>query len=219
MLKRGFSFRNPVIVVSALLLIQISAFYGMSTSEFVPNPPPLKTFPSTVGDWLKVSESDPESDITDLLRADDWLNREYVSSHGKVSFWVAFYKTQRTGVSPHSPKVCLPGNGWQFESSGSLNVAIPGESAPIKINRDSVRSRQNRILALYWYQTPHRVVANEYMARIYLILDGLRYRRSDTAMVRVLSPIVNDQDEAAEQTALDFIRAAYPPLKHQLWSD
>jgi EpsI family protein len=213
------AFRTPIIVVSVLLLVQISAFYGMSTSEFVPNPPPLKTFPSTVGPWVKVSETNPESDITDLLRADDWVNREYVSPLGKVNFWVAFYKTQRTGVSPHSPKVCLPGNGWQFESSGTLTVSVPGEPAPIKMNRDLVSSRQNRMLAFYWYQTPHRVVANEYLARIYLILDGLRYRRSDTAMIRVLSPIINDQEDVAERNAVEFIKSVYPPLKQQLWHE
>ena len=210
-------FRTPVVVVSLLLLVQISAFYGMSTSEYVPNPPPLKTFPSTVGPWLKVSETNPESDITDLLRADDWLNREYSSPLGHVNLWVAFYKTQRTGVSPHSPKVCLPGNGWQPESSGTLTVAIPGEPAAVKINRYTVSNGQNRILALYWYQTPHRVVANEYLARIYLILDGLRYRRSDTAMIRVLSPIVNDQEDAAQLNAIEFIKSVYSPLKQQMW--
>src|SRR5437588_6195100 len=128
--KKRWSLRNPVVLVSVLLLVQISAFYGMSTSEYVPHPPPLKIFPGTVGPWTKVSESDPESDITDLLRADDWLNREYVSPLGKVNFWVAFYKTQRTGVSPHSPKVCLPGNGWQPESSGTMTIVVPGETAP-----------------------------------------------------------------------------------------
>ncbi len=216
-LKR--SLRTPVLVVSLLLQVQISAFYGMSTSEYVPHPPPLKTFPSTVGPWTKVSESDPESDITDLLRADDWLNREYASPLGRVNLWVAFYKTQRTGVSPHSPKVCLPGNGWQPESAGTLSLSVPGERAPIKINRYSVSSRQNRILAFYWYQTPHRVVASEYLARIYLILDGLRYRRSDTAMIRVLSPIIDDREDAAQLNAVEFIKTVYGPLKQQMWQD
>ena len=216
--KTFLSPRNPVIIVSVLLLIQISVFYGMSTSEYVPNPPPLKTFSAKVGSWTAVSEKQPESDITDLLRADDWLNREYAGPKGRVNFWVAFYKSQRTGVSPHSPKVCLPGNGWTAESAGTLQVNIPGEPAPIHINRYSVSSRQNRILAFYWYQTPHRVVADEYMARIYLILDGLRYRRSDTAMVRVLSPIFEEREDEAQSNALDFIQNVYTPLKQQLWT-
>ena len=216
--KKSF-LRTPIIVVSVLLLVQISAFYGMSTSEFVPHPPPLKNFPSTVGPWVKVGETEPQSDITDLLRADDWLNREYLSPLGRVNLWVAFYKTQRTGVSPHSPKVCLPGNGWQPESSGTLTISVPGEPGPIKINRYSVSSRQDRILAFYWYQTPHRVVANEYLARIYLILDGLRYRRSDTAMIRVLSPIKDDREEAAQLNAVEFIKSVYLPLKQQMWQE
>jgi EpsI family protein len=152
-----------------------------------------------------------------FLKADDTLTRDYAGP-GDVQLFVAFFKSQRGGVTPHSPKVCLPGNGWTPENSGVLSVRVPGESAPISVNRYIVRHDEDRSLVLYWYENPHRVIANEYLSKFYLILDALRYHRSDEALVRVTTPIGGKDDAAAERHAIEFIQAVYLPLKRQMWS-
>jgi len=40
-------------------------------------------------------------------------------------------------------------------------------------------------LVLYWYQTPQRVIASEYLSKAYLIWDTLRRRSPASAIVRV----------------------------------
>ena len=44
---------------------------------------------------------------------------------------MAFFKTQRAGQAPHSPKNCLPGSGWSQVESGTKSIAVPGREAPI----------------------------------------------------------------------------------------
>ena len=56
-------------------------------------------------------------------------------------------------------------------------------------------------LVLYWYQSHQRVVASEYRAKIYTVLDSIRYRRSDTALVRVVIGVSNGNVQRATQQA------------------
>jgi EpsI family protein len=215
---KGPFHRPSVLVVSCLLVTEIALFYTMPTSEYIPTPPPLKTFQTTAGPWQMARETQIESEVQAFLKADDTLSRQYGGGGGPgpIDLFVAFFKTQRAGVTPHSPKVCLPGAGWTPETSSIVDVPVPGETDPIPVNRYVVRHGQERSLVMYWYQAAHRVVASEYMAKLYLMMDALRYRRSDEAMIRVIVPITAQEDEA-ERTARQFIGHIYAPLKQQMW--
>jgi EpsI family protein len=208
---------TPIAVVSLILFVQIISFYSTSTAEYIPSPPPLKQFATTVGPWQSVREFPIESEVQAFLKADDTLNREYVGAQGGVNLFVAFFKTQRAGVTPHSPKVCLPGAGWTPESSQFISVKVQGESDPIPVNRYIVRHGDQQSLVMYWYQGAHRVVASEYMSKLYLMVDSLRYNRSDAALVRVIAPVVSGDVEKSEIVATQFIQQIYAPLKQQMW--
>jgi EpsI family protein len=60
---------------------------------------------------------------------------------------------------------------------------------------------------LYWYQGRGRNVASEYWGKIYTVLDSVRLRRSDGAMVRITVPI-GDSEAKAEQNAIELATAA-----------
>jgi EpsI family protein len=209
---------KAVMIVTALLAAEIVLFYAVPTKEYIPTPPPLETFATNVGPWQTIHQTEIDAYTQGFLRADDTLSRLY-SGPGQVDLFVAFFKSQRGGVTPHSPKVCLPGNGWTPETSSIISVSVPGETASIPVNRFIVTHGEQRSLVLYWYQNPQRVTANEYLSKFYLVYDALRYRRSDEALVRVIADISASNDAAAaEQHALQFIRDVYLPLKRQMWS-
>jgi hypothetical protein len=44
-------------------------------------------------------------------------------------------------------------------------------------------------------------VANEYLAKIYLVTDAMRMNRTDGALVRVITPIGPNEDTAAARIA------------------
>ena len=39
---------------------------------------------------------------------------------------------------------------------------------------------------------PQRVIASEYAAKFWLVADAIRYHRSDTALVKIVVPVRND---------------------------
>jgi EpsI family protein len=198
------------------LIAQAVVFYSLSTGEAVPLNRPLKEFPQTVSGWRTVQETEIEAEIRDQLKADDTLTRIYMHPDGRsANLFIAFFRSQRAGATPHSPKVCLPGAGWTPMNSAIIQVPV-GSSASMSVNRYVISKGDDMSVVVYWYQTPHRVIANEYIAKLYLILDGIRYRRSDTAMIRVIVPVVNRDEAAAEQTAIQFVQTVFQPARRYL---
>ena len=54
---------------------------------------------------------------------------------------------------------------------------------------------------MYWYQSRQRVVASEYTAKFWVMADAIRLNRTDTALVRVVMPILaSDQADPAPAT-------------------
>jgi EpsI family protein len=81
------------------------------------------------------------------------------------------------------------------------------------VNRYVVEKGSNRALVFYWYQSHGRVIASEYWAKFYLVRDSIRMHRSDGALVRVITPIVNGEGEiAAQRRAIAFINDLVPML-------
>ena len=91
---------KPVVVVTAVLVAEIALFHGVPTQEFVPTPPPLEQFAADVGPWRTVRQTKIDIATENLLRADDTLSRLY-GGPGEVDLFVAFFKSQRAGVTPH----------------------------------------------------------------------------------------------------------------------
>jgi EpsI family protein len=69
---------------------------------------------------------------------------------------------------------------------------------------------------LYWYQSHNRVIASEYAAKIFTVVDSIRYNRSDTSLVRVVVPVQDGDTQGAVNTAVSFVKTAFEPLKEYL---
>ena len=204
-------------VATAILLVQAAAFYYAFRGEAkVALAQPLEQFPTSAGTWQVASVGVVEPEVQEILKADDTLTRWYVSPIGGANLFVAFFKTQRTGQSPHSPKNCLPGSGWVPSTTGAIDVSIPNTSETIRINHYVVSKGENRSVVLYWYQTEKRVIADEFAAKFYLVADSIRYHHSDTSLVRVVVPVVRKDDAAATAQGVAFVQAIYPQLKTYL---
>jgi EpsI family protein len=208
----------PARTLLVVLLLQAVAYYAVaSRREMVPEVAPLSAFPSTSNGWTTEREYPLEQEVLDVLKADDTLNRAYVSPqrNATASLFIAFFRTQRYGQSPHSPKNCMPGAGWQPTEDSKFPIAVPGREAPIVINKYVIARGDEQSLVLYWYQSHDRVIAGEFSAKLWLVSDAIRYRRSDTALVRVVVPVSGTR-EAAEEAGIAFVRAVYPDLVRQL---
>ena len=198
-------FLTLVVVVQAVL------FYSASGSESTPLPSPLKDFPKVFGSWTMHDEGAVDAETLAILRADDTMTRDYRGPEGDANLFIAYFKTQRQGQSPHSPKNCLPGSGYQPSESGRIDVPVAGGS--ININRYVVSRGEDESVVMYWYQSQGRVIADEFAAKFYLVSDSIQHHRSDTALVRVVVPIFQNHTKEAEKTGYEFIQAAYPVVR------
>ena len=205
-------------ILTLALVVQASLFYAASSGERVPASQPLDLFPAQLGSWREAQNYPVEQEIRDQLNADDLLNRLYTDpgSRAGAALFVAYFKTQRTGQSPHSPKNCLPGSGWEPEATGFVDVAVSGQPEPVRINRFVVSHGEEKSVVLYWYQSQRRVVASEFSAKFWLVMDSIRYHRSDTALVRVTVPVRNNDADAATRVGVSFVQTVFPVLKGYL---
>jgi EpsI family protein len=210
----GFLRSKTLRVLSAVLLVQVFLTYGMSRKEVVPSNRKLTDFASRFGTWTLYREGIVDKDTQDVLRADEVFTRSYYSPEYPVAanLFVAYFRTQRTGQTPHSPKNCLPGNGWIQSSSTIMNVDIPGRT-PIEVNHYLVAKGDEKSVVMYWYQSRDRVVASEYKSKVHSVLDAIRYNRSDIAIVRVVVPVIENRVDDATKEGINYIQSFYSPLR------
>jgi EpsI family protein len=210
----GFLGNKYVRLATAVLLVQAAGLYAVSRREIIPQVRPLAEFPLQVGSWRMAREGVVDKEVMQVLRADDVLTRTYTDENGPrgANLFIAFFRSQRTGQAPHSPKNCLPGSGWAPSQSDIVSIVVPGRNEPLEVNRYVVSKGDEKSLVLYWYQSRNRVIASEYRAKMYLVADAIRYNRTDTALVRVVVPISGNEVSAATGAAEDFVRSFFGSL-------
>jgi EpsI family protein len=208
----------PVRILALALLLQAVAYYAVaSRQEITPTATALNEFPQVSNGWKVERDFPIEKEVQDVLKPDDTLNRFYVNAEQteSASLFIAFFKTQRHGQAPHSPKNCLPGSGWLPTEDSKIPVSVPGRAEPVVINKYVIERGDQKSLVYYWYQSHNRIIAGEFTAKFWLVADAIRYRRSDTALVRVIVP-VRKELPAAEETAKAFVRATFPDIVRHL---
>jgi EpsI family protein len=135
------------------------------------------------------------------------LSAEYTNpQHGPVSLWIAYYETQKkAGGFVHSPKGCLTASGWQTLDTGIYQIA-PGQP----VNYLLVEKMGTRMVVFYWYLQRGRWLTSEYFNKFYMGYDGLLRRRTDGALIRLVTPAGNDLPGAQER--LDSFARQLSPI-------
>jgi EpsI family protein len=195
------------LLTGTLLLL---AFRG--NSDLIPVSEPLWQVPGTIAGWTG-SDQPIDKDTLDVLGAGDFLSRVYVheGQSPPIGLFIGYFPTQRTGVTIHSPKNCLPGAGWFFESSQYVDLS-DADGKVHRVGEYIISNGAARQFVLYWYQAHGRSVANEYLAKIYLVTDAIRLDRTDGALVRVTTPIEAGEDASAARSRGEAFTAQLDPI-------
>jgi EpsI family protein len=206
-------------VARALILVAMMAAAGVyaagaSGHEVSVTRTPLSDLPTTIGVWQGRDTKPFDNDVVAALGVDDYINRHYERNSGaSVALYVGYYASQRQGDTIHSPQNCLPGAGWRPVSSERVTIDAGG--TPIEVNRYLIEKGVERQAVLYWYQGRGRVVANEYANKLWLMLDAARLRRTNGALVRLITPVRTTPDAAFDELSA-FTGAVFPPLAAHL---
>lgn len=203
------------LLAPAFLAIQGGLTYWAGSGERIPAPPAFSRFPTTLGTWIKTADDPVSADTLAQLRADRTLGLIYADPQQgwSGSLFVAWFQSQRGGASqPHSPQVCLPAAGWVPTVTDRIEMdAAPGKVA---VNRYIASLGPERVVVLYWYQSRNRVIASEWAAKFWVIVDRLNEQRTDTSLVRVVVWNSGRSDEATTAAALTLAQQAYPVLSN-----
>jgi EpsI family protein len=182
-------------------------------AEVMPSYDDLQTFPRVIAGQSSTDLALTQ-EVLESLGPGHFLMREYHAGNGEpaTNLYIAFFPSQRTGDTIHSPRNCLPGAGWVPTESGRIWIAGPG-GKQVEANRYIVTQGLDRMLVLYWYQSHGRATPSEYWAKYYLVADSLKLNRTDGALVRVITAIGrNEEPRKAEARAVAFSQAVLPKL-------
>ena len=202
----------PIMVCLTLLCVGgLAVFASSGRSEIIPERTRFVAFPTHLADWQGRTAS-LDLSTEQFLKVDDYILADYSRPGDKpVNLYVAYYASQRKNESPHSPIVCLPGGGWlitllerrDFDSAGT----------DYHYNRVIIQSGNSRDLVYYWFDERGRAVADEYLAKWYLLADSIVKNRTDGALIRLITAISPNETEAdADQRLQSFMQVALPRL-------
>lgn len=199
----------------AVVLIAASAIFLQAHAHWEVFPPrlPLQSFPEQLGTWTGTDVTIPKDELA-VLGPGEFLEREYQDQEESppINLFVAYYPSQSTNDTPHSPQNCLPGAGWTPIENKRVTLTLPAH-APFPSNRYLVANGDVRQMVLYWFWAHDRGIASEYSFKYYLVKDSLTMRRSDGALVRLITGMYpGETAEAAERRLLPFASQIVPIL-------
>jgi exosortase D (VPLPA-CTERM-specific) len=205
----GVAVFSAPFLCSLAVLVALSVFtltQGQVT-EVIPQRQTFKNFPLKMADWEGQSLVLPSDQLKVLKLTDYVLNDYRQQDHKAVNFYVAYYASQKRRAAPHSPRVCIPGGGFEITDMSRIEV----EGHPV--NRLMIKKGLQKQLVYYWYQQRGKIVANEFAMKWTLFQDALLLNRTDGALVRLTTQIAADETElAAEKRLHDFFNAVEPVL-------
>ncbi len=151
----------------------------------------------------------------DTLKFTDYIMSDYRGDDGAmINYYSAYYASQKSGASAHSPRSCIPGGGWRIASL--TQHVIDGaeiDGVPLEVNRLLIQKDETKQLVYYWFQQRGRIVTNEYMMKWWLFWDSMNLHRTDGALMRLTTVIQPGQDlSIADKRLEDFSRKIAPIL-------
>lgn len=207
-------------LAACFLLLAIggaASAYIANRQEIPPERQHFASFPSMLGAW-QGNRSLLEPQIEHALGLEDYILSDYHRANvGGVNFYVAYYGSQRRGASPHSPMVCIPGDGWQITKFERTSYHSEALGLTLPLNRAVIARDKDRQLVYYWFVQRGRNVANEYWSKWYLFVDAITRNRTDGALVRLVTPLQPGESElAADERLRSFIEELEPQLRAYL---
>lgn len=161
----------------------------------------LDSFPFNLGDW-NAREYRLPAETENVAGASEYYFGDFTSqSDGLVNLYISFYETQLKGQIPHSPKVCIPGGGWQIESIQKVTLKNRNGN-PFVANRLIIVKGDHKQLTYYWLKQGDRMYSQEWAARLDLVRSSLFKNRTDGALIRLVTEIEAGQSEQAADDRL-----------------
>jgi EpsI family protein len=201
------------LVAAVLILGTAWLLHARETFEVIPPHQPLAEFPAQIGSWSGV-DVPIDNETREVLGSGEFLLRHYSGADAEpnIDLFIAYFPSQRTGDTLHSPKNCLPGSGWSELSKDHTTLSLP-DGTYFPANKYVIAKGSEHQLVLYWYLSQGQAQASEYSNKVTMVLNSMRKNRSDGSLIRISTPLEpGETDEAALQRLTPFVDAVIPRL-------
>ena len=198
---RPRSARSTELLLVALLIgVGIGAWSLWLRPALNVDATPLSTLPYQLEAWRGVSV-DLEDGVTEMLRADMNVMRAYKDpTAALIWLYIGYYGTQRGGRPEHTPEVCYPSAGWEIRRAQELPLA-----EGLVADEFLVSHEHGEQLVHFWYRSSRRTGIHDAFGAISdRILNRLLHGRADGALIRLSTPIVGDDTDAARARLREF---------------
>lgn len=202
------------ITAAALLAVTLTIHSTIDFREKIPSSKPFINFPLAIGEWQGKRQF-LDKQFIDALQFSDYTSVDYSKPDSlPVNVYVAYYESQRKGISIHSPETCLPGSGWLFKQAGTMTIPLYGKGpSSITVMRALMERGGSTQLVYFWFNQRGRILTNPYEMKMYNIWDALTRKRTDGALVRFITPMSASEKVAdADKRLKSFILEMVPTL-------
>lgn len=173
---------------------------------------PLDKFPKQLGQWILKENRQSSTGVIKMLGVNDYIDYTYQDNNGnQINFYVGFYESVGITGSYHSPKHCMPGSGWGIDKTKTIKIT---KNSKIKVNISEmiIRNGSKYQVVLYWFNNRGRIIASEYLEKIYLVFDALTMKRRDGSFIRLMAQARDGDIKKVETLLIDFSELAIPQL-------
>ena len=191
------------VVVALLMAATALWLQARPSAEVFPPRQPLASMPMKVGPWSG-EDLGIDQETLDVLGHGEFLRRGFVNveqPQNAIELFVAYFPSQKTGDTIHSPNHCLQGAGWVPLQKSVIQ--IPGSNGTsFPATRYVTAYAGQRQLVIFWFQAHDRELANEYLAKYYLVADAMKMNRTDGALVRLVTDMDPGESPDSAQARL-----------------
>jgi exosortase D (VPLPA-CTERM-specific) len=196
-------YASILLMIAVLVLVKPLAM----REDVIPTRQSLNTFPLQLASLMGTTTALAQETIEFLGLTDYTMVNYQDNQHQLVNFYVAYYQTQKNGTVPHSPKQCIPSDGWQIIDL--TETTFKG----LTFNRVLIKKGDRQQLVYYWYQQRGRSIANEYVLKWHTFIGSLKLRRTDGALIRLTTTLNSNQAiEVADMRLQNFMQLIKPKL-------
>jgi EpsI family protein len=149
-----------------------------------------------------------DNDTLDMLETRDYLGRQYFRSDApSVEFSIVFSKDNRKGT--HPPELCLE---KLIVAKEVLTVAAVAGHVDMEWRELTLQYPATRACCVYIYKCGDRYTRSFWKQQFMILWNGLTKRDASGALIRLITPIVNNDVQAARERISEFVRVAVPYL-------
>ena len=205
--EKKWQSHNAVKIMLASLIIAVIASSPFTEREDnIISSKPFSSFPQILGKWKANEKRLPAA----VIDSSDYYNGTFTSKEGKgINLYVAYYADQKFGPAPHSPELCIPGDGWKITSNEPYEIKNK-QGRAIEVNRLIITKGDHTIITYYWLKQGSKTFIKQYMARLDLILFAIKESRADAALIRMVSEVsksetMADTDARMQEMATELL--------------